>query len=52
MSQGESKFLKLKNLLSEFHIKLDNTQIAYRIECEIVLKYFTTDIDDIACYDK
>lgn len=46
------KISEAQNLLSEFHIRLDNTQIAYRIECEIVLKYCTTEIDDIACCDK
>lgn len=46
------KISEAQDLPLEFHNTLDNTQIAFRIECEMVLKYRTTDIDDTACCDK
>lgn len=36
-----------QNLLLEPHTRLDNIQLASRIECEIVLNHCTTDMDGI-----
>lgn len=37
-----------RNLLFKFHIRMDSTKIASRIGCVTVLKYHSTDKDDIA----
>lgn len=42
-----SQISEAQNLLSEFPIRLDNAQIASRIECEMILNCHTTDMDEI-----
>lgn len=46
------KISETQDLPSEFDNRLDNTQIISRIECEMILKYRATDMDDTACCDK
>lgn len=46
------KISEAQDLASEFHNRVDNTQIALRIECEMILKDYTTDMDDTACCDQ
>lgn len=52
MSLKGVKISEAQDLPLEFHDRMDNTQIASRIECEMILKYRTTDMDDTACCDK
>lgn len=47
------KISEAQDLPSEFHDRVDNTQIALRIECEMILKDCTIDMDDtvVTCCD-
>lgn len=40
------KISEAQDLPSEFHDRVGNTQIALRIECEMILKDCTTDMDN------